>query len=346
MGRRIPGFSLVLGVSGSIIGTVIARLPFFEALGIVLGSTIVLFLVGLAVEWLRSQFIAFRKRLEALEEIGDEQKRLERWMSTLAGQAKQHTDSITELDIMIKELGVVSLIQQWKSEIRFISRIRETVLDANHEGRDKTVITQVLARRRPGPPIETFPVMISTDRKDVSFSELNYRIETPDVAEFLDYERHIVGERLVRFIILNKLLTPLTTDGGTVTFQHSTNANLDDPTDDWIGMEAGGDTQMIGIRVWFPTASWMVDYKEAFRGPLAVSKEVATPRPDSGVAEHEGRMRTYVSWSKSDLVPNMSYYIRWCAHDISAQVEPTNEATQPPSSDSNDGDDAPDEQKR
>jgi|GEM_PF-1366225 len=320
---RIPGFVALVGLCGSIVGSVIAQLPWYFALAVVLGITLGLFLLGLAWRFLWG----LMSRLANVEEQANESHALAEKVADSCRDSSTKLDGVVahldELEISLKILGMISHVLAWKSEIRFISRHRETILDADGAGNDKTLITQVMTRRRPGPPIEMFPVMVSTDRRHVSFEDLKYRIESRGVAELVDYERLLINDRLVRYIIYNRLLTPMVYEGQPVQFVHSTCANLDDPTSDWVGIEAGGDTQLLGIVVWFPSINWVVDSVEVLRGPAPISRTRDTTQAAVGAGEHTGRLRTRITWSKLMPIANETYFIRWRAHELTpASTQP------------------------
>jgi hypothetical protein len=318
MRRRlwIPGFTGIVGLCGSIAGSVVAGLPWYLSLAVVLGITLGLFCLGLAWRPLRELVV----RAAATEKSAKEGYALAKEAADGCRNLTEKLDGVAthldELEISLKIFGMISHVLAWKSEIKFISRQRETVLDADGAGNDKTVITQVMTRRRPGPPIDMFPVMLSTDRKDVSFAELKYKIEAPGVGELVDHERLLINDRLVRYIIYNRLLTPIVYEGQPVQFVHSTCANLDDPRSDWIGIEAGGDTMHLSIVVWFPSRNWVVDVVEVLRGPAPVSRTKDNSAAAVGVAERDGRLRTRIVWSKAMPAANETYFIKWRAHEI------------------------------
>lgn len=224
-------------------------------------------------------------------------------------------EKMEELGVLIKTIGCIAHVLVAKQEIEVLEKRREIILDGE-DGKDISITTQLLTRRRPGSPINRFPVMLSTDRMKVSFADLNYKILTPNTAELLDHERLIIDDRLTRFIIHNQLKKALVYRGEPVEFAHRTVCDLDDPKEDWIGVEAGGTTALVSIDVWFPSDKWEVTFCQAYKGNPPLSQDVEDVPPTVGVGRKDGKdgkQRTYIKWQKAKPEPNQTYFIRWRA---------------------------------
>jgi hypothetical protein len=227
----------------------------------------------------------------------------------------------------LKEIGTIGHVTALRREIKEIVRERETTLDlpTDKEGRRytaKTIMRQVLTRARPGPPIDRFPTHFITDCTYIDFQDINYQILTPQTAKFLTYERLLIADGKVRFVIHNLLLKPLVFAGEAVELTYSSAAKTVDPHSDWVGVIAGGFTELVRIKLWFPPGQWHIEHAQAYKGPPPANVEpggletVVFPIPVVGQDVKDGVNRTFISWERATPDPDESYCLAWKATEL------------------------------
>ena len=314
---RVPGSSFLLALALGAIASKLAELhlmPFL--LVVILGPSFVVALV-LMLQKLWNRLLQ-RIRSEIESAMGSLSASIRSSIDEVRQKVREELDSTDCRYQDLKELlsatvGSVAQVLVLKNDIEVLEKRREIILEAEGN-KDHSVTTQVLTRHGQGPPIERFPVMIFTDCTGMQYADLGYQILSTDVAQYMNYERLIVDEgHLTRFIIHNRLKGPLRYGGAPVTFQHSTLSNLDDPSEDWVGVEAGGSTAFVSILIWFPDAQWVIESCEAYKGPPPSSLDLDKIRPQWGVAMRDGQDRTYIRWEKAGVTPNETYFVRWRA---------------------------------
>lgn len=304
--RKFPLVSTSISLAATAVAVVLlqfvggeARLPLHGVLMLLVGFPLVVFLLTMLLSiWLRWQ-TSVNGDLKSLAarsgELGTRLGRLE------YEQMKEYTRDAMEM----------------KKDVYAMEKRRVIVINAVGQ-RDVSRTQQVLTRREPGPPIDRFPVILHTDRRNISFQDLTYKILTPDVAQFRDYEREVMGD-LTIFTIHNRL-KKLISYGETVTFEHQTECDLDSPEGDWIGIETSGGPNVVGIKVWFPP-KYKVLVCHAYCGtpPNPDKDELALPEPriEQGTLGTEDILRAHVTWEKHSPTPDTTYYIAWEAGRIS-----------------------------
>lgn len=222
---------------------------------------------------------------------------------------------VSELTLNVMTIGAIGHVLALRSEVREVLRERETIIDALPDGGDLTILHQIITRARPGGPIGRFPVIYGTDRLHLTFAELNYQVVTPETGEYVNHERLLIDNRLVKFIIHNRLHKEITYEGEPVEFSFSTSANTIDPERDWAGIHAGGKTELVRIKIWFPSDKWRITWVEAYKGLPPSGNEICTPKPQVGEGTKDGVSRTYIHWERGNLTENEGYYVMWEASE-------------------------------
>jgi hypothetical protein len=233
----------------------------------------------------------------------------------IKGQVTPLKKAIAELSLNIASIGAVAHVLVLRREFRELVRERETVINKLPGEVDETTIHQILMRATPGAEIRMLPIIYSTDHLDLEFTDINYEILTPNVGEYVNHERLLIDNRLLKFIVHNHLYVPVTYDGKPVEFSYRVAAKTLKPEGDWAGIHAGGKTDFIKIRIWFPNDRWHILAAEAFEGAPPMSSTSTTPQPTCGVDTKDGVGRTYIHWEKGNLREQQGYFVMWKAEE-------------------------------